>query len=56
MTGYFDMMELAYAYGQVGRKGQFDDALQRMRKAQDKQLAAGANNHWIACSKSPVIV
>jgi len=46
LFGYWEMLELAYAFKQVGRSEQFADAMQRLRAAQEKQLAAGADNFF----------
>jgi len=52
LGGYGEMIEVAYAYGQVGRQDRFDDALQRIRRAQEKQQAAGTNNYWFDMSEA----
>ena len=39
------MIDVAYAYAQAGNQPLFDDAMQRIRRAHDKQLALHADNY-----------
>jgi len=45
LNGYGFMTEVAYAYSQTGGQQRFNDAMQRIRRAHDKQRSAGADNY-----------